>query len=90
MPNRSLIMRLRCLPEGKFQEARETGWDGDLLYLTLPEGQPGLPAGSLAEIESESNLYLGQVRHCSGSEMRVQIEHSLNLARLASIQDTWG
>ena len=90
MPNRSLIMKLRSLPDGNFQEAEEAGWEGNMLHLTLPEGQAGLSPGALAEIQSESKLYLGEVRQCDGSGMKVLVEHALDRQQLASMQDTWG
>jgi hypothetical protein len=90
MSNRSLFMKLRSLPDGNFQEAQETGWEGNMLHLTLPDGQTGFSAGVLAEIESESKVYLGEVRQCSGSAMKIMVEHSLDRARLASLQELWG
>jgi hypothetical protein len=83
------LVKLRSLPEGNFQEAREAGWEGNMLHLTLPDGQPGFAPGVLAEIESESKLYLGEVRQCDGSAMKILVEHSLDRARLASLQETW-
>jgi hypothetical protein len=83
------LMRLRSLPDGSFQEAKDAAWEGNMLHLTLPDGQPGLSPGVLAEIESEFKLYLGEVRQCSGSVMTIRVEHSLERARLASMQDTW-
>jgi hypothetical protein len=88
MPDCSLI-KLRSLPDGEFQEAQEVAWEGNMLHLTLPEGQLGLSPGVLAEIESASKLYLGEVRQCSGSAMKILVEHSLDRARLASMRDTW-
>jgi hypothetical protein len=90
MPNRSLFMKLRSLPDGNFQEAQEAGWEGNMLHLTLPDGQMGFSAGVLAEIESESTLYLGEVRQCSGSAMKIMVEHSLDRTRLASLKEFWG
>jgi len=82
-------MKFRSLPDGDFREAKEAGWDGNMLDLTLPDGQQGLSPGVLAEIESESHIYLGEVRQCSGMGMKIRIEHSLDRARLASMQDSW-
>ena len=82
-------MKLRSLPDGGLQEAWEAGWEGNMLHLTLPEGQTGFSPGVLAEIESEAKLYLGEVRQCGPSAMKVQIEHSLDRSRLASMQEQW-
>jgi hypothetical protein len=83
------LMKLRSLPDGNFQEAEAAGWQGNMLHLTLPEGQPGLSPGVLAEIESDSKLYLGEVRQCSGTAMKILVEHSLDRARLASMDEIW-
>jgi hypothetical protein len=90
MSNRSLFMKLRSLPDGSFQDVEEAGWEGSFLHLTLLDGQPGVAPGVLAEIENESKVYLGEVQQCAGSAMKVLIEHSLDRARLASMQETWG
>ena len=82
-------MKLRSLPDGGFQEAKEAGWQGNMLHLTLPDGQAGLTPGVLAEIESDSKLYLGEVRQCEGSVMKILVEHSLDRARLTYMQDIW-
>jgi len=82
-------MKVRNLADGVVLDAWESGWDENLLQLTLPEGQAGFSPGVLAEIESASALYLGEVRQCSGSLMRVLVEHSLDRARLASMQGNW-
>jgi hypothetical protein len=83
------LVRLRSLPDGAFLEAKEAGWEGAMLHLTLPDGQPGPSSGLLVEIENESKLYLGEVRQCNGPAVTVHIEHALDRARLASMPDTW-
>jgi hypothetical protein len=35
-------------------------------------------------------LYLGELQHGSGSTARVLVEHSVDRAKLASMQDAWG
>ena len=82
-------MRFRSLPDGVFQQGREAGWEGNILHLALPDEQPELSPGSLVEIESDAKVYLGEVRQCVGGAMKISIEHSLDRARLASIQETW-
>jgi hypothetical protein len=83
------LMKLRSLPDGNFQEAKGTGWEENVLLLTLPDGGAELAPGVLVEIETESKLYLGEVRQGNGSAMKIMVEHSLDLARLASMQDSW-
>jgi|HubBroStandDraft_5_1064220.scaffolds.fasta_scaffold496047_2 hypothetical protein len=82
------LVKLRCLPNGEFLNVGEIAWEGNLLHLTVPDGT-GVSPGALAEIESESALYFGEVRQCNGSAIRVLVEHSLDRARLASLQDNW-
>jgi len=86
----SCRVRLRSLPEGEFSEAQEDGWEGNMVHLTFPDGGAGYAAGALVEIEGESKLYLGQVRQNNESGIRVLVEHTLDRARLAAIQDKWG
>ena len=83
------LMRLRSLPDGSFQLVQEAGWEGNMLRLSLSDLQQGLTPGVLVEIESDAKLYLGEVRQNSGSDMTVMVEHSLDRARLASLQDIW-
>ena len=88
MSDRSPI-KLRSLPDGRPVDAWESEWQGNILQLTLPDGQTGFSPGVPAEIENETMLYLGEVRERSGSMVKLLIEHSLDRARLASLQNTW-
>jgi hypothetical protein len=83
------MMKLRSLENGNVLDVWDASWDGNVLQLTLSDEETGVSPGALAEIESESALYLGEVRQCNGSAMRVLVEHSLDRARLASLQDSW-
>jgi hypothetical protein len=83
------LIKLRSLPDGTFQKAQEGRWEDNILHLVLPDGEAGPAPGVLVEIKSESKLYLGEVRQGNGSAMKILVEHSLDLARLASLQDTW-
>lgn len=83
------LMKFRSLPDGNFQEAKEAGWEDNVLHLSLPAEETGLAPGVLVEIQSESKLYLGEVRRGNGPAMTIVVEHSLDLARLAAMQDTW-
>lgn len=88
MSDRSPV-KVRSLADGVVLDAWESGWDENLLHLILPEGQAGFSPGVLAEIESASGVYFGEIRQCSGSVMRVLVEHSLDRVRLASMQGNW-
>ena len=88
MSDRSPV-KVRSLADGVVLDAWESGWDENLLHLTLPEGQAGFSPGVLAEIESASGVYFGEIRQCSGSVIRVLVEHSLDRVRLASMQGNW-
>ena len=81
--------KLRCLPDGSFIDAWEVGWEGNVLQLALPDEQAGFSPGVPTEIETTSTLYLGEVRQCSGPLMSILIEHSVDRARLAALNDTW-
>jgi len=82
-------VKVRSLPTGDFQDATETGWEGKMLHLTCVNARPGFNPGDLVEVQGESWLYLGEVRQCAGAAMKVLVEHALDCARLASMQDTW-
>jgi hypothetical protein len=82
-------VKLRSPPDGGSFDAWEAGWEGNVIQLTISDGSTGFSPGVPAEIESESMLYLGVVRQHSGSTMKVLVEHSLERARLASLQNTW-
>ncbi len=89
MPERTVV-RLRRLPDGDFQEGAEVGWQGRVLEVDLLGGQGGFSLGAPIEIECGSMLYLGEWQHGSGSTGRILVEHSVDRAKLASIQDAWG
>jgi hypothetical protein len=82
-------VKLRSLPDGGVLEAWEIGWERNIVQLTLPDEQAGFSPGVPAEIESDSKIYLGAVWQCSGSTIKLLIEHSLDRARLSSLQAAW-
>ena len=87
MPER-VGVRLRCLPDGVFQDASELGWKGRVLELD-GTGLDLLP-GALLEIESGAMLYFGEFLRNDGSTATVLVEHSLDRAKLQPIQQIWG
>jgi hypothetical protein len=89
MPERTVV-KLRRLPDGDFQEGVEVGWEGRVLEVDLPGGKGGFSPGAPLEIECGSMLYLGELQPGSGATARILVEHSVDLAKLASMQDAWG
>ena len=81
-------IRLRCLPDGAFQQAAEIGWNHRILELDVTGCQ--LPQRALLEVESESMLYFGELVRNDGSTASVSVEHSLDRSRLEPIRETWG
>ena len=88
MPAQNAV-KVRCLPDGGFLEGTEAGWEKTSLSVALPGPKDGFSQGVLVEIECGSMLYLGEVQQCSESGFTARVEHSLDLHRLASIQDAW-
>ena len=89
MPERPRV-KLRCLPDGDFQEGAEVGWEGRVLEVDLLGGREGFSPGAPLEIKCGSMLYLGELQHGSGSTARILVEHFVDRAKLASMQDAWG
>ena len=89
MPDRNTV-KVRLLPDGCFFEGREGGWENTSLRVDLPGTMDGIFHGALVEIECGSKLYLGEVQQCSATGFTTNVEHSLDLDKLASIQTTWG
>jgi hypothetical protein len=85
----SSLVRFRRLPDGEFQPVKDATLDGNVLQFTLLDGQQSPTSGALLEIESDAKVYLGEVRQCKGSVIKIVIEHILDRARLASMKDTW-
>jgi hypothetical protein len=83
-------VRLHSLPDGEFREAVETCWSGSLLELDLLGQGPEWPRGVLLEIECGSMLYLGELQRQSGSQAAILVEHVLDRAKLAPLQESWG
>lgn len=81
-------VRLRCLPDGVFQNAWELDRKNQILELDVTGIE--LTQGALLEIESGSMLYFGELVRVDESTASVLIEHSVDRARLKPIQQTWG
>jgi hypothetical protein len=88
VPEARPTVRFRSLPDGAFRETPQLGWKGRILEIDL-QGQD-LPLGTPLEIESAYMVYLGELCQRDGPVGSVQIEHSLDRAKLAADRDHWG
>jgi len=88
MPAQNAV-KVRYLPDGAFREGREAGWRKTCLSIDLPGPKDGFSRGALVEIECGSMLYLGEVQQSTESGFTASVENSVDLHKLASIQDAW-
>jgi hypothetical protein len=82
-------VRLRRLPEGRFQQALQVGGNGRYLRFEMVSAGADFPAGSLLEIETGSWICLGELVQREGLQALVHVEHSIDRARLPAIEETW-
>lgn len=80
---------LRRLPEGSFERAVERSWSGRYVELGLLTDSDQFALGALVEIDSGEFLYLGEIQRREGRQLWISVEHSVNRAKLARIQDAW-
>jgi len=81
---------VRRLPDGKTYCGVERGLRGALLDVELAPDTPGfLETGALVEAESSSHIYLGEVQGVRGGALRISVEHIVDRAALAAIQQVW-
>jgi len=79
---------LRRLPEGSFERALERSWSGRYVELELL-ANADLPLGTLVEIDTGEFIYLGEIQRKNGTKLWVAVEHSMNRAKLARVQEAW-
>jgi hypothetical protein len=90
MSEGSEAVTVRRLPDGDVQPARMEVREPHQLLIALPnEPTCKFEAGALIEIQSSETIYLGTVLHQRNSGMAISIEHSVNRAALAEIEDAW-
>jgi len=91
MPEGSAAVTVRRLPDGDAQSARIESREHDRLLIVLPGDAAAreFEAGTLIEIESEEAIYLGAVLHRQDLHVWISVEHAVNRAALAEIEDTW-
>jgi hypothetical protein len=82
---------VRCLPDGAPQQGNEDSAVGALLHVKLPPNAltRQFSMGALVEVETPRVLYLGEVHSYRDSMLVIAIEHTVDRAALASIQETW-
>lgn len=88
MPEGSEVT-LRRLPEGGVHRAVERSWAGRCMELELEAEAGELGIGCLAEIEGSESIYLGEVQRKDGPRVWVEVEHRVDRAKLARIQELW-
>ena len=81
---------IRRLSEGDRHPAVENGRHGRYLFLDIEDRAGEFPIGSLIEIEDGSMLCLGEIQQWTKSTATILVEHSLDRARLASVDEMWG
>ena len=82
---------IRRLPDGDVQPARMESREPHQLLIAL-SNEPAagkFEAGALVEIQCSEAIYLGTVLHQRNSGMTICVEHSVNRAALAEIEDAW-
>jgi len=84
-------VKIRRLPDGDIHLSRIENREGPRLRLTTPleANGPDFEAGALVEVQCEEVLYLGEVLGREDCVMIIAIEHAVDLAALAAIQNVW-
>ena len=80
---------LRRLPEGSFERALERSWSGRYVELDRLADSDQFPLGTLVEIDTGEFIYLGEIQRQNGTKLWVAVEHSVNRAKLARVQEAW-
>ena len=82
---------IRKLSAGDYREGNLHGQEGSLLRIRLEPGaaQPEFVTADLVEVMCPQTLCLGEVQGREGELLIVNVEHSVDRAALASIQQVW-
>jgi hypothetical protein len=91
MSEGSAAVTVRRLPDGDAQPARIESREHDQLLIALRDGSAAreFEAGVLIEVQSEEAIYLGAVSHRQDLQVTIFIEHAVNRAALAEVEDAW-
>ncbi len=82
-------MTVRQLPDGEPLRIKEIGRQDRSVEIELLEESASLTSGSLVEISSADNIYLGELQMRQGSRLSVMIEHAVDRAKIKAIQALW-
>jgi len=80
------------LTAGEYREGSLHDQDGSLLRIRLAEpgaAGPEFGTADLVEVTCPETLFLGEVQGQAGGLLIVKVEHSVDRAALASIQQVW-
>jgi hypothetical protein len=82
---------IRKVPAGDYREGNLHGLEGSLLSIRLGSGatHPEFVTADLVEVTGPQTLCLGEVQGREGEFLIVNVEHSVDRAALASIQQVW-
>ena len=82
---------VRKVPVGEYREGNLHDQDGTLLKIRLEPGalQPELVTADLVEVTCSQTLFLCEVQGREGEFLIVRVEHSVDRAALAAIQEVW-
>jgi hypothetical protein len=82
---------MRKLSAGEYREGSLHDQEGSLLRIRLGSGaaQPEFVTADLVEVTCSQTLCLGEVQGREGELLIVKVEHSVDRAALAAIQQVW-
>jgi hypothetical protein len=81
---------VRRLPDGEPEPARiESEGRRRIRVVLLRESRSEYPAGTLVEVQAPEAVYLGAVVSRQDSSLAVAVEHTINRAALAEIENVW-
>lgn len=82
---------MRKLSAGEYREGSLHDQEGSLLRIRLEPGapHPEFVTADLVEVTCSQTLCLGEVQGREGEFLIVNVEHSVDSAALAAIQQVW-
>ncbi len=72
------------------EDATAGEWRRESFRILLSADTGEITRGNLVQIESASMLYLAEVLRVSGQEALVRVEHTVDRAKLAALEQIWG